>query len=170
MIGGVNINWEEIKNEYINGKLSQKCLAKSRGVPLSALQKEAKKGGWYALKRSTQSPDSAKKTCNSSEDASEQNGLECLAELVDRLADKLALAIEQLGSDADGGIIDAGKLRQLVRTVKDLSDFANKSDDDDNSFEEKQAAIIEVIRRAVDGCGVNLAQDTDEGKVKPFAS
>ena len=73
-------------------------------------------------------------------------GLDNLSALGHLLADKFALAVNQLG--ADGEEIDTNRLRQLVGVMKDLTGIAENSEVEDKQ-EEKQTELVDAIRLAL---------------------
>jgi len=93
-------------------------------------------------------------------------GLSNLANLANMLADKFAMAVEQLGSG--GEEIDTNRLRQLVGVMKDLTGIAENAEDD-GSPEEKQSELVDIIRLAIKECRKN--PETPEKKEETdFAS
>lgn len=50
-----SLDWKAIKTEYITTSISQRELAKKRGVSMSTLRRNAQKQGWYEAKKKYQS-------------------------------------------------------------------------------------------------------------------
>lgn len=55
MAAGKKLDWKAIKTEYITTNISQRELAKKRGVSMSTLRRNAQKQGWYEAKKKYQS-------------------------------------------------------------------------------------------------------------------
>lgn len=127
-------------------------------MSLKKLQAEAKKGGWYNLKKEK------KKKNASSGNASMQTDfdLSSLGSLCTRLTEKFAVAVEQLGSDGDD--IDTNRLRHLVAVMKDLTTLKQNAENEEKQPEKNQEELIDVIRRAVEAENqdLNLVQDNFE--------
>ena len=169
--GGVNINWQDIKTEYIEGSLSQKELAKKHGIPFGTFQKKAKAENWYLLKKenSKQIRESRANDENSFEKKEETSeckntfhralGFENLYSLGNMLADKFALAVEQLGSD--GEEIDTNRLKQLVGVMKDLTGIAENEENASDKPEEKQKEFVDIIKLALGVCEKDINNDAE---------
>ena len=91
-----------------------------------------------------------------------KKGLSALSTLGDKLADKFATAVEQLGSDGED--IDTNRLRHLVAVMKDLTTLSQNSANQEDAPEKIQEKFLEVIKNAFEIDDIeNLAQD-NEGK------
>lgn len=87
-----------------------------------------------------------------------KKGLSALSTLGDKLADKFATAVEQLGSDGED--IDTNRLRQLVAVMKDLTTLSQNSANQEDAPEKIQEKFLEVIKNAFEIDDIeNLAQD-----------
>ena len=69
-----------------------------------------------------------------------------MSTLGDKLADKFATAVEQLGSDGED--IDTNRLRQLVGVMKDLTTLSQNSQNQENAPEIVQERFLEVIKNS----------------------
>ena len=88
-------------------------------------------------------------------------GLSALGALGDKLADKFATAVEQLGSDGED--IDTNRLRQLVGVMKDLTTLSQNSENQEDAPEKVQERFLEVIKNAFETVeDNNLAQDDEQ--------
>ena len=94
-------------------------------------------------------------------------GLDNLSALGHLLADKFALAVNQLG--ADGEEIDTNRLKQLVSVMKDLTGIAENAETDDNP-EEKQYELVDIIRLALSGNTEVFAKETSGKGETDYAS
>lgn len=117
-------DWAAIKNEYLHTKISYKALAEKYGVSVSALSKRAAAEDWRGHK-------------NNAPGAGPN-----VATLAGKLIAKADLAIEQLG-----GEVDAGKLKQLVASVKDLKEIL-KTLPGAGEEQAGHAALVKAIREA----------------------
>ena len=89
-----------------------------------------------------------------------KKGLSALSTLGDKLADKFATAVEQLGSDGED--IDTNRLRQLVAVMKDLTTLSQNSANQEDAPEKIQEKFLEVIKNAFEIDDIeNLAQDNE---------
>ena len=89
-----------------------------------------------------------------------KNGLSVLSTLGDKLADKFAAAVEQLGSDGED--IDTNRLRQLVAVMKDLTTISQNSQNQEDAPEKIQERFLEVIKNAFEITDdENLTQDNE---------
>ena len=92
-----------------------------------------------------------------------KKGLSALSTLGDKLADKFATAVEQLGSDGED--IDTNRLRQLVGVMKDLTTLSQNSQNHENAPEIVQERFLEVIKNSFEiNDDENLAQDDESGE------
>ena len=89
-----------------------------------------------------------------------KKGLSALSTLGDKLADKFATAVEQLGSDGED--IDTNRLRHLVAVMKDLTTLSQNSANQEDAPEKIQEKFLEVIKNAFEIDDIeNLAQDNE---------
>ena len=86
-----------------------------------------------------------------------------MSTLGDKLADKFATAVEQLGSDGED--IDTNRLRQLVGVMKDLTTLSQNSQNQENAPEIVQERFLEVIKNSFKiNDDENLVQDDESGE------
>ena len=89
-----------------------------------------------------------------------KKGLSALSTLGDKLADKFATAVEQLGSDGED--IDTNRLRHLVAVMKDLTTLSQNSANQEDAPEKIQEKFLEVIKNAFEIDDIeNLTQDNE---------
>lgn len=89
-----------------------------------------------------------------------KKGLSALSTFGDKLADKFATAVEQLGSDGED--IDTNRLRHLVAVMKDLTTLSQNSANQEDAPEKIQEKFLEVIKNAFEIDDIeNLAQDNE---------
>ena len=94
-----------------------------------------------------------------------KKGLSALSTLGDKLADKFATAVEQLGSDGED--IDTNRLRHLVAVMKDLTTLSQNSANQEDAPEKIQERFLEVIRNTFEiADDENLTQDDGEKAVE----
>lgn len=144
-----NINWIEIKNEYIFTDISQRKLAEKYGVSVSTLMKRANKEQWKELKASEGSKMEAsvhQKTAEIiSDDIVEKtvNRVETVLSLSDELTNKLKTAISELGIgyEDEHVPINTKDIKRLVSSLKDLSDIIKNNDITDSSNEKMEKLI-----------------------------
>lgn len=86
--------------------------------------------------------------------------LENLYSLGNMLADKFALAVEQLGSD--GEEIDTNRLKQLVGVMKDLTGIAENEESISDNPEKKQKEFVDIIKLAVGICEKDIREDVKD--------
>ena len=86
-------------------------------------------------------------------------GLSNLANLANMLADKFAMAVEQLGSD--GEEIDTNRLKQLVGVMKDLTGIAENEENASDKPEEKQKEFVDIIKLALGVCEKDINNDAE---------
>ncbi len=116
-------DWAAIKTEYLTTKISYRALAQKYGVSMSAISKRAAEEKWRGHKNKAAPPPN-------------------VATLAGKLIEKADLAIEQLG-----GQVDAGKLKQLVASVKDLKEIT-KAMPGGPDAQAGHDALVRAIREA----------------------
>ena len=137
------IDWEVIKEEYLNTQIGQKALAKKYGISHNAIEKRALSEGWWNEKKQLISPSAAIPLSVK------------LERLTEQLTDKVGEAIEQLeldwikGESFETGLVDTQKMRHIIQSIKDLKELVN--DDGKLDAKQSQSELIEVIEKAVKG-------------------
>ena len=124
-------DWIKIKNEYINGDISQRKLAEKHGVPYSTLRHRAAKENWIADKESQRIKMGTKLAQKTAEKISdiESDRMAKIMTLADDAIDILQKALKQTTSTKK---VETYRLRQIVQSIKDLKDIV-KIDPRDNS-------------------------------------
>lgn len=137
----IQINWQIIKQDYINSMLTLKEICDKHGVKMSTLTSKIRKEGWRELKEVT------------SEEM--ENRTRRILNLSDRILDKVSEAIDEVANhvvktkektkevayddelkkplsetvsecereEIVASLIDTGALKQLVATLKDVKDI-----------------------------------------------
>lgn len=137
------IDWEVIKEEYLNTQMGQKAIAKKYGISHNAIEKRALSEGWWDEKKQRQSHVSAVPLSVK------------LERLTEQLTDKVGEAIDQLeldwikGESFETGLVDTQKMRHIIQSIKDLKELVN--DDGNSDAKQSQSELIEVIKKAVRG-------------------
>lgn len=133
-----DINWTAIKAEYIAGEGSYRTLAKKYGIRMATLAARAKAESWV-LEREKVRNETVAKAIRKNETA-QVNALSWLGKAKERLAEKLAAAVEAVDET------DAQAVRQIVAAVKDAQIVLN--DKTDAQIREQEARIRSLERQA----------------------
>ena len=144
-----NINWIEIKNEYIFTDISQRKLAEKYEVSYNTLKKKANKEEWKKEKEEQYLKSTAnvhQKTAEIFSDvivANTLNRVETVLSLSDELTNKLKTAISELGIGYENEQvpINTKDIKRLVSSLKDLSDIIKNNDITDSSNEKMEKLI-----------------------------
>lgn len=169
-----NIDWINIKNEYISTNISYRKLAEKYGVSRSNLEKRAKSEKWADL-RKHQHGKIEEETQHQTADKIAETNADYIKELIEMSGLTISAtkkAISQLESTyEDGeikktGYVNTYKLRQITQTMKDLKELVDNetehlediSDAEADAFggkrmteEEKQARQLAAITEAIKG-------------------
>lgn len=139
------LNWNKIKNEYINGYISQRKLAEKHGIPYQTLRDRAIKEKWND-KRKAQRAKIGEKT--------EQKTAELLAQReADRLlrisnaADRLLEKIEQATEQLDQFIVTNKLKSKEVKYVSEKAGFGKPQKEIVKEVEDKRIVKADHLDR-----------------------
>lgn len=139
------LNWNKIKNEYINGYISQRKLAEKHGIPYQTLRDRAIKEKW-SDKRKAQRAKIGEKT--------EQKTAELLAQReADRLlrisnaADRLLEKIEEATEQLDQFIVTNKLKSKEVQYVHDKAGFGKPQKEIVKEVEDKRIVKADHLDR-----------------------
>ena len=138
------MNWQDIKNDYIQNGTSFRQLAKKYGVSHSAISKHSNKEGWK-FERHLIPPPTPEQNTNAI--TKMRLRTEKLHSVADRLIPRLERMIDQIPDDTP----DTHSLRQLTSCLKDLKDIQMIRSEDD--MREQQAKIENLLRKNEDKGG-----------------
>lgn len=134
------VNWPAIKREYINGGCTYQSLSDKYGVSFSTLEKRARAEGWRELK-AEQRERVEQKTREKTVEKIAESESDC-AVIMARIRLKLTRKIEQAVDKLEE--VDAGDLRKLVQSYKDMADAGTGTDEERNG-------VLNDILNAVKG-------------------
>lgn len=134
------VNWPLIKREYINGGHTYQSLCDKYGVSHSTLEKRARAEGWREMK-ARQSEKVEQKTIEKTAEKIAESESDC-AVIMARIRLKLTRKIEQAVDKLEE--VDAGDLRKLVQSYKDMADAGTGTDEERNG-------VLNDILNAVKG-------------------
>lgn len=109
------INYDEIKTEYISSDISFSSLARKYGCSISAISRKAKKDGWDEIK-SKISKETQRNIEEQTIDVRSEIAKNCMVALKN-LSIKVAEGSELIEAD------DINKQRQMSAIIKDLKDM-----------------------------------------------
>lgn len=147
-----NIDWIAIKNEYINTDISQRKLAKKYDVSESTLMQKAMRERWKDEKNEQRSKIEAETKQKVAEIIvdTEVDRVANLLNLTDTAQEQIGIAFGQLckyvddfGEVHDTDVIDVGRLKKLVSSLKDIKDILRDDKQDKNV--DVMAKLDEVI-------------------------
>lgn len=94
----MNLNWNKIRNEYINGHISYEKLAKKHGISIQSIKDRGTKEKWVAQKKEQQTKIQQKTNQKTAEILAEKEAERILriSAAADKLLEKIELATEQL--------------------------------------------------------------------------
>ncbi len=184
------VNWDEIRNEYIQGGISYRALAAKYGVSVRTLGDRAKAEKWVELRRQVRDKTVAKTIeAIAKENAKANKRINHLAnQLIDKLEkavgelDKKTISMKSTLKTAQTEVtseyrkvdmtaeapVDRAGLRQLTSSLKDLKAILDVQSDMDR---QEQEARIEKLRRDARDEG-NQARTVTvqlEGELNDFA-
>ena len=133
-------NWTIIKNEYINGGCTYRSLAEKYGVSSSMVEKKAQAENWRALKMKQLGKIEEKLKEKTAEKIAESESevVAIMARIRLNLTRKIEQAVDRLED------VDAGELRKLVQSYKDMSEAQIGT-------EEEKTGVLNEILDAVRG-------------------
>lgn len=135
-------NWTKIRNEYVNGGCTYQSLSDKYGVSFSTLEKRARAENWRAAK-ADQREKVEQKTREKTAEKIADTESEC-AVIMSRIRLKLIRKIDKAVDTLEE--VDAGELRKLVQSYKDMSECGAGSDEEKNG-------VLNDILDAVRGVG-----------------
>lgn len=160
------VNWDEIRNEYIQGGISYRALAEKYGVPKRTLEDRAKAEKWVELRRQCRDKTVAKTVEAIAKENAKTN--KRINRLANQLMDKLEKAIVELDKKTISmkstlkteqaevtseyrkvdmtveAPVDRAGIRQLTAALKELKTILDVQSDMDK---QEQQARIEKLRR-----------------------
>ena len=117
-----SVNWLKIKNEYINGNISHRDLAKKHGVSYSAARDHAKKEQWTEKRNKQRSKISEKMEQKTAEKLAEQQASHVVN--IAMLNYMVAEALEKhLADDLRMRIAEAKDLKAYTGALRDIKDI-----------------------------------------------
>lgn len=147
-----NIDWIAIKNEYINTGISQRKLAKKYDISESTLMQKAMREKWKDEKNEQRSKIEAETKQKVAEIIvdTKVDRVTNLLNLTDTAQEQIGIAFGQLcifvdkcGVVHDTDVVDVGKLKTLVSSLKDIKDILRDDKQDKNA--DIMAKLDEVI-------------------------
>ena len=147
-----NIDWIDIKNEYINTGISQRKLAKKYGISESTLMQKAMREKWKGEKNEQRSKIEAETKQKVAEIIvdTKVDRVTNLLNLTDTAQEQIGIAFGQLctyvdmfGNVSETDIIDVRRLKKLVSSLKDIKDILRDDKQDKNA--DVMAKLDEVI-------------------------
>ena len=139
------IDWSKIRNEYINGNISYRELAKKHGVSFQTLQGKARVEKWVEKKKIQQDRINEKTIQKTAEKLAEQeaNRLLRISNAADRLLKKIEEATEQLDQ-----FIVTNRVRQKeVAYVSDKAGFGKPKKEIIKEVEDKRVVKADHLDR-----------------------
>ena len=154
-----NIDWIAIKNEYINTDISQRKLAKKYDISESTLMQKAMREKWRDEKNEQRSKIEAETKQKVAEIivGTEVDRVTNLLNLTDTAQEQIGIAFGQLctyvdmfGNVTNTDVVDVGRLKKLVSSLKDLKDILRDDKQDKNAdvMTKLDAVIGEVDKLA----------------------
>lgn len=154
----INADWLKIQNEYITTEISQRDIAKKYGISWNTLSKRANREEW-ARKRKEYYDKSAKRSQQILVEKNAEQSvsrIEGILKIADTISPKIEKAVSQLelmlieGEVIDTNFVDTYRLRQVVKSLKDLKEIVS-GDIAEVGSQDKQQDLINVIKQAVQG-------------------
>lgn len=138
----MEVDWNEIKTEYITTSISYRKLADKYDIPRNTLQCRAKREKWYDLKKEHQARIVAKTV-----QKTEEKAVNYKATLYD-LALKVVRQLDDMTNNYSiENLISIGvKPRDITGAIKDLGDALNVKSDSD--LKEQEARIAKLRKEA----------------------
>jgi hypothetical protein len=137
------VDWSNIRNEYIQGGISYRELAKKHDVPFGTLQRIAKKEKWTTLR--LQADDKAKTEIVKNVGKSKGKHSTNVLKVADKLLDKISEMVDNMP------ILDTQSVKQLTSALKDLKDIKGIKTNLD--LKEQEARIAKLQKEAETGDG-----------------
>jgi hypothetical protein len=146
------IDWISIKNEYLNTGISQRKLAEKYGVSFDTLKDKANKERWYEDKKKQHNKITTRTQQKTAEKivAAEVDRVTNLLNLTDTAQEQIGIAFGQLctyvdmfGNVTNTDVVDVGRLKKLVSSLKDIKDILRDDKQDKNA--DVMAKLDEVI-------------------------
>lgn len=109
------MDWSSIRNEYIQGGISYREIAKKYDVPFGTLQRIAKKEKWTTLR--LQADDKAKTECVKNVGKQKGKHSSNVLKVADKLLDKISDLLENMTT------YDTQSIKHLSSALKDLKDI-----------------------------------------------
>lgn len=175
----MDVNWLEIKTEYITTDISYRKLAEKYGLRYATLQKRGQEEDWQTLRDQFRAKTVSKTIDKMAEKKAKQAAK--VGDLADKLLVKLEQAIDELDlkvtthkvktergnkettveykTAEEGGTVDRTGLRQLTGALKELKFIKDEISDLERRERE---ARIEALRRS---SGIGDDEDDETGVI-----
>jgi transposase-like protein len=134
------VDWSNIRNEYIQGGISYRELAKKHDVPFGTLQRIAKKERWTDLR--LQADDKAKTEIVKAVGKRKGKHSTNVLKVADKLLDKITDMLENMTT------YDTQSIKHLTSALKDLKDIKGIKTKID--LREQEARIAKLEKEATD--------------------
>lgn len=147
MKGGIIVDWNAIKAEYIAGGTSYRKLAEKYGVNRNEVADRGKAENWVELRRQT-----ADKVQTKISEAVSDSQAEAVASAVSLINESAMNMLRQIAEETVKGITDEKRFSTFARALTQLKDVLDiKSEADKN----EQQARIDNLRRQADADSID---------------
>lgn len=133
------MDWKKIKAEYIAGGTSYRKLVEKYGVPLSTLQRTAKKEDWQGLKRQAEAKSNTK-LVNSICNQQAKTAIKINA-IADKLLEKIAYTLDNIE------VLDSQSIKHFTSALKDIKEI--KGEKSALDLKEQTARIAKLEKEAM---------------------
>jgi transposase len=137
--GGLCVDWKKIKAEYIAGGTSYRKLVEKYGVPLSTLQRTAKKEDWQGLKQQAEAKSNTKlvnSICNQQAKTAIKINV-----IADKLLEKIAYTLDNIE------VLDSQSIKHFTSALKDIKEI--KGEKSALDLKEQTARIAKLEKEAM---------------------
>ncbi len=151
--------WEKMKNEYINGDVTQLNLAEKYGVPLHCVQYRARCEKWSAQKKNVHENRKHDKTSQKPEKTYDTT-VQAVDELTEELLDKVRQAINELEVYS---LVDKHRTKQVKKSGVDTEEVQREvSVITQCKGVVKTADLSKITTTLRDICNIRQSVQTDE--------
>lgn len=140
-----DVNWNRIKNEYINGDISIKKLAEKYNINVNTLEKRKSKEKWGESKRNQYRKITEKVLKKTEEKIAEQESDYIID--ISRINFKLAKKIEAMVDKDDDAEFNSRDIKYLTDALKNVRDIQADMPIDDTKTDSEDELSAEELRK-----------------------